>query len=271
MFIFVGMKMNTSLVVSTYNWAEALELVLKSIQVQTHLPDEVIIADDGSTKETKRVIYEFRQGFPNPVTHVWHEDLGNRKAIIMNKAIAKTTSDYIISIDGDVILHPNFVEDHLAMAEKNTYLYGSRVNIQKSKLQEIFQHKTIHFHFFSKGIKKRGRTLRYPFLAKKQKKHSSFSSKMRGCNFSFWRKDFIKVNGYNEEITGWGREDSELVLRMHNAGILAKRLKFAGIVYHMYHPEQSKEFLDRNDKIQQKTIEQKLTFASKGVNQYTEC
>lgn len=271
MFIFVGMKMSTSLVLSTYNWAEALELVLKSIQTQTRLPDEVIIADDGSKEETKQIIGKFIENFPNPVVHVWHEDLGNRKAIIMNKAIAKATSDYIISIDGDVILHPNFVEDHLAIAEKNTYLYGSRVNIQQSKLQELFENKTIHFHFFSKGIKKRGRTLRIPFLAKNQKKHTDYSSKMRGCNFSFWRNDFIKVNGYNEEFSGWGREDSELVLRMHNAGIFAKRLKFAGIVYHIYHREQSKEFLDRNDQIQQKTIEQKLIFAPKGVNQYLEC
>jgi len=268
MFIFVDMKINTSLVLSTYNWPEALALVLKSIANQTQLPDEVIIADDGSKEETKILIDSLKLNFPVPIKHIWHEDDGNRKAIIMNKAIAEATSEYIISIDGDVILHPNFIEDHLMMIEKNVYLYGSRVNIQKSILSELMSTKMINFNFFSKGIKKRGRTIRIPFLAKNQKKHSNYSSKMRGCNFSFWKDDFIKVNGYNEEFSGWGREDSELVLRMHNAGIEAKRLKFAGIVFHIYHNEQSKSFLDRNDKIQEKTIQQKLTFAPKGINQY---
>lgn len=268
MFIFVDIMINTSLVLSTYNWPDALELVLKSIAAQTVLPQEVIIADDGSTSDTKLLIENIQKDFPTVLKHVWHEDEGNRKAKIMNKAIAQAQNEYIISIDGDVILHPNFVEDHLQLAEKDVYLYGSRVNIQESALSSLFQHKSIVFNFFSKGIKKRSRTLHFLSLAKKQKKHANYSSKMRGCNFSFWKSDFIRVNGYNEEFTGWGREDSELVLRMHHAGIYAKRLKFAGIVYHIYHHEQSKSFLDRNDKIQQKTIAEKLSFAEKGINQY---
>ena len=268
MLIFVDMKINTSLVLSTYNWPEALELVLKSIGNQTFLPREVIVADDGSTEETKNLIDSIKQTFPIPIKHIWHEDNGNRKAVIMNKAIAQAENEYIISIDGDVILHPNFVEDHLRIAEKNVYLYGSRVTITKDGLPELYQTKNINFNFLSKGIKKRGRTLRIPLLMETQKKHPNYSSKMRGCNFSFWKSDFIKVNGYNEEFTGWGREDSELVLRMHNAGVEAKRLKYGGIVYHIYHKEQSKSFLDRNDKIQQKTIQQKLTFVKKGINQY---
>ena len=268
MLIFVDMKINTSLVLSTYNWPEALELVLKSIASQTQLPNEVIIADDGSSQETKNLIDAVQKTFPTKLIHIWHEDHGNRKAIIMNKAIARAENEYIISIDGDVILHPNFVADHMALAEKNVYLYGSRVNIQENILSSLFQSKDISFHFFSKGIKKRGRTIHCLSLAKRQHKHPNYSSKMRGCNFSFWKSDFIKVNGYNEEFSGWGREDSELVLRMHHASIYAKRLKFAGIVYHIYHNEQSKSFLDRNDKIQQNTIENKLTFAEKGINQY---
>lgn len=268
MLIFVDMKINTSLVLSTYNWAEALELVLKSIANQSVLPNEVLIADDGSQPSTKNLIDEIKKDFPVPLHHIWHEDKGNRKAVIMNKAIAQAKNEYIISIDGDVILHPHFVKDHLIMAENNVYLYGSRVNIQKDALADLFFLKNISFNFFSKGIKKRGRTLRLPFLAKQQKKHPNYSSKMRGCNFSFWKADFIKVNGYNEEFTGWGREDSELVLRMHHAGIEAKRLKFAGIVYHIYHNEQSKSFLDQNDRIQQYTIQNKLKFADKGINQY---
>ncbi|MCK6608837.1 MAG: glycosyltransferase, partial [Flavobacterium sp.] len=42
-----------SLVTPTYNWPEALELLLLSITKQTVLPNEVIIADDGSKEETR--------------------------------------------------------------------------------------------------------------------------------------------------------------------------------------------------------------------------
>lgn len=263
------MNINATLVLSTFNWPNALELVLKSIAVQTILPQEVIIADDGSNAETKFLIDKFKENFPVKINHIWHEDLGNRKAKIMNMAIAQAKSEYIISIDGDVILHPNFIEDHLSIVEKNVYLYGSRVTINEPALKYLFTQKKINFNFFSQDIKKRFRTIRIPFLSKLQKRHPQYSSKMRGCNFSFWKDDFIKVNGYNEEFTGWGREDSELVIRMANAGIEAKRLKFGGIVYHIYHKEQSKSFLEKNNEIQENTIKNGITFAEIGVNQYT--
>ncbi len=256
----------SSLIISTYNWPEALELVLKSVNHQTQLPDEVIIADDGSKDDTRNLIELLEKDFQIPLKHVWQEDKGNRKSKIMNKAIAVSSYDYIISIDGDVILNENFIKDHLMMVEENVYLYGSRVNIQKSELDRLFNTKNIKFNFFSKGIKKRGRTLRILFLSKFQKKHSNFSSKMRGCNFSFWKNDFIKVNGYNEDIMGWGREDSELVLRMKNAGVEAKRLKFCAIVYHIYHNEQSKSFLEKNNQIQEKTINNKVIYTENGLN-----
>ena len=209
-----------SLVTPTYNWPEALELLLLSIIKQKVLPNEVLIADDGSKEETRLLIERFQKMFPVPLIHVWHEDNGNQKPKIMNKAIAKANYEYIIEIDGDIIMHPNFVEDHLLHAKRGFYLFGSRVNIQKSILEKIFKDKTTYFHFLSKGIKKRGRTLRIPFLMKFAKTYTLRSSKLRGCNMSFWKEDFIKVNGFNEGLVGWGVDDSELIQRMHNLGIV---------------------------------------------------
>ena len=94
------------------------------------------------------------------------------------------------------------------------------------------------------------------------------SSKLRGCNVSFWKDDFIKINGYNENLTGWGKEDSEMVQRLHNIGIKGKRLKFAGIVFHIYHNELSKSRLEINNTIEKETLEKKIKFAEKGINQY---
>lgn len=139
-----------TLVTPTYNWPEALELLLLSIQNQTLLPNEVIIADDGSRQETTDLIKRFQASFPVPLIHVWHEDNGNQKPKIMNKAIAKAKYEYIIEIDGDIIMHKNFVKDHLKYAKKGSYLFGSRVNIQKSILGTIFQKKLFILLFFQK-------------------------------------------------------------------------------------------------------------------------
>lgn len=257
-----------TLVTPTYNWPQALELLLLSITKQTVLPDEVIIADDGSGKETELLIQDFQKTFPVPLLHIWHEDNNNRKPAIMNKAIAAASHEYIIEIDGDIIMEKHFVEDHLKLATRGHYLFGSRVTILKEKLPELFEKKLTHFSFFSRGIKKRGRTLRFPFLMAQAKSTDRRSSKLRGCNMSFWKKDFIAINGFNENLTGWGIDDSEMIQRLHNLGIKGKRLKYGGIAYHIYHKEQPKGHIDVNRKIEEETTLKKLTFIDKGINQY---
>ncbi|MGC6431482.1 MAG: glycosyltransferase family 2 protein [Jejuia sp.] len=257
-----------SLVTPTYNWPEALELLLSSVMHQSVLPNEVIIADDGSTEETKQLIEEFQKDFPVPLHHIWHEDKKNRKPAIMNKAIASSKFDYIIEIDGDIIMHKHFIKDHLSLAKENQFLYGSRVNIQKKHLPNLFKEKQISFNFFSKGIKKRGRTLRIPILANLRKQESTRSSKLRGCNMSFWKKDFVNVNGFNESLVGWGIDDSELIQRMINIGVKGKRLKFKGLAYHIYHNEQSKNDFHINEMIEKQTTEGNATYIENGVDQY---
>lgn len=257
-----------TLVTPTYNWPEALELLLLSVLNQSVLPNEVIIADDGSKEDTKKLIAEFQKSFPIPLVHIWHEDEKNRKPKIMNKAIAVAKSDYIVEIDGDIIMNKYFIQDHLKFATKGHYLFGSRVNIQKSLLPKLFAEKIITFNPFSKGIKKRGRTIRLPLIMNFIKSVDQRSRKLRGCNMSFWRADFIKINGFNESIVGWGMDDSEMIQRLHNIGIKGKRLKHAGIAYHIYHKEQSKNQLEVNNEIEKQATEKKLTFIEQGINQY---
>lgn len=262
------MKPTTALLISTYNWTEALTVVLTSVLKQTILVDEILIADDGSLFETKLIIEEFKKLSSVPIIHFWQEDKGFRKSKILNKAIIGSNVDYIIQVDGDCILHPKFVEDHVASLEKGIYLYGSRVNILPNFVSKVLKQKITYFTIFSKEIKNKTRTIHFRFLANFSKSHYSISSKFRGCNVSFWKSDFIAVNGYNEDYEGWGREDSDLVIRMGNNGIKAKRLKYTGIVYHIYHKINSKHNFELNDKMQNQTIENKVTFIKNGVDKY---
>ncbi len=260
--------MKPSLLISTYNWPEALELVLMSVENQSVGPRELLIADDGSSEKTKQLIDAFAKKSQIPIKHFWHEDKGFRKSKILNKAVAGSTSDYIIQTDGDCIMHKDFVKDHLQMREHNTYLYGSRVNIKEDLLPELFAKGKIEFGFFGKGINKRTRNLRIPLLAGLYGKKQEISSKLRGCNISFWKADFIAVNGYNEEFEGWGREDSELVIRMMNNGVEGRRLRYRGIVYHIWHKVKDQSRFEQNDSLQEKTMAQGSKWCAKGIDQY---
>ena len=262
------MKIRSALIISTYKWPEALSLVLKSVVNQSVLPDEILIADDGSGEATKKVVDQFKDQIQVPVKHIWHEDLGFRKGKILNKAIASAEADYLIEVDGDCIMQRNFIEDHLAFAKKGMFLYGSRVNIQQSFLKELFQKQKIGFHLFSKGIKKRTRALRIPMLSHFFTSNTQLSKKIRGCNISFWKEDIIKVNGYNESIEGWGREDSELIVRVLNNGAEGRRLRYRGIVFHIWHQEKSRDKLEENNEIQKLSQENKMTWCKDGIDKY---
>ncbi len=260
--------MKTSLLISTYNWPEALELVLLSTNNQTEKPDEILIADDGSSEETTNLIKDFQKKSFVPIKHFWHEDKGFRKAIILNKAIAAAKGEYIIQVDGDCILHKDFVRDHKALAQPNVYLFGSRVNIQEKFLPELFASQKIKFSFFDKGIKKRTRNLRVPALSSLYNTTNEVSDKMRGCNVSYWKKEVIAVNGYNEEFEGWGREDSELIIRMMHNGVLGRRLRYRGIVYHIWHEVKDQSRFKINDRLQEKALAEGSKWCGKGIDKY---
>ena len=257
-----------ALLISTYNWPEALNLLLKSIALQEVMPNEILIADDGSKPATKDLIDSYRDKINAPIKHVWHEDNGFRKTIILNKALAKCTSDYIMQVDGDCILHPKFVKDQKEFAQQGFYLYGTRVHLKIKHVQRILEEEKATFSFFNTVLKKRARRLRIPFLAYKAKPHDSVSPKLRGCNMSFWRSDILKINGFNESIQGWGRSDSELAIRLHNIGVKAKRIKFMGFVYHLDHIETDKSRVDMNIGVENKTIKDKIVWAENGLDKY---
>lgn len=258
----------SSLIITTYNWPEALELVLLSVVNQSVLPNEVIIADDGSGIATKELITKYQTNYSIPIIHVWHEDTGFKLAEIRNKAIAKSTSEYIIQIDGDIILHKHFIKNHLEMCEENTFLSGSRVWLNELVSKTAQENKNIHFNYFSKGIRNRLNTFYNPFLMKLFSFYNKKMMKVRGCNMSFWRQDLIAINGYNEDMTGWGREDSEICARLINLNKLKKHIKFGAVEYHQYHKLSSRSELNKNHEILTKTIDENLTFCQNGLNKY---
>ncbi len=261
--------MKTALIITTYNSPKALHLCLKSVLKQYQMPDEIIIADDGSKDDTKNIVGWFIRSNPQiKIIHSWQEDKGFRLSASRNRAIAQTECEYIIIVDGDMIVDTNFVYDHIRCAKKNCYLQGSRVLLSAAYTQKIYA--KMEFSrpfFFSKKMKNSLHSIRLPFLSKCiAYKRSQNLKGVRGCNFSFFRDDFLKVNGFNEDFTTWGREDSEFIARLFHIGVKRKNLKFAAIQYHLYHQEGSSRFF--NDAVLQKTIDSKLKWCKNGVDKY---
>lgn len=251
---------SVSLVVTTYNNEKYLEQVLKSIESLDYLPNEVLIADDGSGKNTANLISKFKQNFPCELRHIWHEDRGFRASAIRNKAINSAKSEYIIIIDGDMVLDRIFILDHLKFAKKNQILQGSRVVLNESQTASIIgggnvcefkSFKSTRNAILSKLIYKSW-AIKLDFFNKKD-----FIKGIRSCNMSFYKSDCMAIGGFNESFIGWGREDSEFVARfLFNGGEL-RRMKFAGIAYHLYHAENSREMLELNHQIYLDTIKNK--------------
>lgn len=226
-----------SLIISTYNWPEALKLCLSSVLRQTVLPSEVIISDDGSDEKTAALIRHFAEKAPFPILHEWHEDRGFRKTIILNKTIQRTSYPYIIQIDGDIFVDPHFIEDHLAMAEEGCFIRGTRALLSAHTTKYLLS--GAKFSFLTKlliDITQPTNALRLPlFIAQLVARRELSGRRVKGCNMAFWKKDLVIVNGYDNTLQGWGHEDEELSWRLVNSGIQKKIVKFSAIAYHLYH------------------------------------
>lgn len=256
-----------SLIVATYNWTAALEVCLLSVKKQVKLPKEVIIADDGSDATTKLLIDRMRVGFPVPLIHIWQEDLGFRKALILNKAIKSACSEYIVQVDGDVILNKHFIADHASVAESGCFVRGTRAHIEQNAVAEVCSQKKTNLNYFYPALIHRFNALRLPQLAFLLEKKSKNSSNVRGSNLAFWKLDFIRVNGYDNDLTGWGHEDEELATRFVHTGLWKKVIKFKCVQFHLYHSPTSYAQKPLHVEALSNTLEQKLETCMNGVAQ----
>lgn len=260
---------DVSLIVTTYNRPLFLELVLKSILSQKVLPREVIIADDGSGKETKNLIDLYAANFPVPLIHSWIPDEGFRLAKSRNVAIAKAKGDYIIIIDGDIVISRHFVQDHLSARCPGHFINGGRARLSKFATEQRCVTLNHKFSPFTIGLKRPLTMIRIPYLYHILK-GAKGTRKIRGCNMSFWKSDIIAINGFEEEIEGWGGEDTELTVRFTNNGI--RRLNITGMApcVHLYHPGDANSSVTRkiNGAIEDEAIRTNKKRANKGIDQY---
>jgi glycosyltransferase involved in cell wall biosynthesis len=223
-----------------------LRLVLAGLEIQTADGFEIIIADDGSSPEVvdqlKTIINESQLA----IKHIWQEDKGFRKNKILNQAILKAESDYIIFIDGDCIPHSEFVREQITNRQKQTALTGRRVNLSERITSKLTPAKVrdgyLEKNFYSviwDGLFGKSYDVEKGFYVKSKIVREFINRKKRGllgCNMSMNKSDLIAVNGFDEryEAPSIG-EDSDLQYRLELNGVHIKSLNNIAVQYHLHH------------------------------------
>jgi glycosyltransferase involved in cell wall biosynthesis len=245
-----------SVIVSTYNREDALHAVLRALSRQSDRNFEIVVADDGSGPATAGVVRAWASRTMLPIKHVWHDDRGFRLADIRNRGIRESAGRYVLFLDGDCIARPNFVAAHRRLAESGWFVTGTRILLSPELTDRILRQ---GLEPESWGLarwlvpRSRGELNRFaPLLSLRLGAMRKFTAQRwrgaRGSNMAFWRADLEKVDGFDASFSGWGREDSDLFIRLIRAGVRRKDGRFATSVLHLWHPEADRSRLAENDR-----------------------
>jgi glycosyltransferase involved in cell wall biosynthesis len=234
-----------SVVITTYNRSDALLAVLAGLVRQTDTDFEVLIADDGSRVEHQTAVLTAPVAEGLRAKHVWHPDVGFTASRIRNRGVAASTGEYIVFLDGDCVPEIDFIAQHKKFSQTGFFVNGSRVLLSPELTTQVLSGRQqicgrsswywLRQRVFGHASKLSG-LLRLPDLPWRNR--AAFSWKgIRSCNFGCWRSDFERVNGFDESFVGWGHEDADFVLRLHNSGVIRKNGFCATEVFHLWHKE----------------------------------
>jgi glycosyltransferase involved in cell wall biosynthesis len=255
-----------ALIINTFNQPDYLSRVLEAVSRQGAPPREVVLADDGSGPETAQVFSDWSAKQDFRTAHAWQKNEGFRRSRILNLAIAQAQSDYLVFLDGDTLPHPQFVADHGALATPGCFIQGHRALIGKNAAVEFgkngLDRRRALLSFQLRGW---ANAFRWP-MPLRLPRHNVRG--IRGCNLGIWRADLLRVNGYNEAFTGWGREDAELAARLMNSGVRRVNARGWALCYHLWHPPASRSGLNTNDELLAATIRERRRRCDLGLDQH---
>ncbi|HTP03566.1 MAG TPA: glycosyltransferase [Nitrospirota bacterium] len=251
--------MRISVIVPTYNRPKALKLCLLSLALQSIMPYEILIADDGSTAETRATVLEMQEKLKHafPVKHIWHEDIGFRKPKILNETVRQSSGDYLIFIDGDCMAHRHFIRSHVENSSPEAILSGKRVEIGKELTMLLLDRGTILNSFnlrllWDAAMSRSRKVEEAVMIRNRYLRHMTHRDRITddgiwGCNFSLYKNLFIAVNGCDEDFLDGSIEDNDLGIRVLNQGKQVRSVRGLAIIFHLWH-DSSWSF--ENDKYQ---------------------
>jgi len=245
-----------SVIVTTYNRADALEAVLRSLARQTDQDFEVVVADDGSTAATAQLIDAWKAKVGHRLEHVWHADRGFRAAEIRNRAILAARGAYCVFLDGDCLARPDFVAIHRHLAEPGWFVTGNRILLSRELTAQVLRENLSPEAWsfagwiaerWRGGVNRLSALLRLPLGPLRRLRRHAWCG-ARSCNLAIWRADLDRVDGFDADYSGWGKEDSDIIVRLLHAGVRRKDGTFATGVIHLWHAEFDRSLLPENER-----------------------
>ncbi len=269
------MSPQASLIITTYEMPRHLELVCAGLSRQTSQDFEVIFCDDGSGPETRKVIDQFAASVKIPTQIVWQEHQGFRKCRILNQALRKTRGNTLIFLDGDCVPHRDYVLDHLSMQEEGFYLAGRRVELGPKISSRItpewvkagyfdWPHPSLIYSAMAGDSEFLNRTVRVTSPRLRAALGMNRVVDMKGCNYSVPRKVMEALNGFDESYEGYGREDTDVEIRLQNFGLKIKSMKGLALQFHVWHPR--REFTPSNEDLLDEVKTSRRVVAVKGLS-----
>ena len=265
-----------SVVITTHNRPEALEAVVLACFDQDDKNFELIIADDGSTANTRECIERLRALAPVPLQHVWQPDQGFRAAMVRNRGTLAAQGDYIVFLDGDCIPQRDFIARHRQLAQPGHLVSGSRVLLSAGLTARVLARQVrlapmglldkLRYRLAGDINKLPQLLLRWPDLGRARRRFSW--RRIKGCNLGVWRADLERVNGFDELFFGWGYEDADLVVRLFHAGIMRKDGAYATEVFHLWHSEAPRDRADSNRRLVLERAANQTIQATRGLREH---
>jgi glycosyltransferase involved in cell wall biosynthesis len=263
-----------SVILTTFDRADALAAVLRSLSRQSDPEFEVVVADDGSGPATAALIEQWKPRLGKALNSVWHEHRGFRAGEIRNRAIRQSRGDYVVFLDGDCLARPDFIASHRKLAEPGWFVTGNRALLAKTLTDAVLSRKLEPEHWgmadwlghrVNGGLNRLAPLLRLP-LGPLRKNRSRAWEGARSCNLAVWRSDLEHVDGFDASFSGWGKEDSDLLVRLLHAGLQRKDGAYATGVLHLWHAAADRSYLAENEQRLARVIEGRRTRADRGIS-----
>jgi len=223
-----------AVIITTFERPEHLRRSLASIAAQDRVIGgfELIVCDDGSQDGTAQLVTDFAADVDFPVSFLTHPHSGFQPGRCRNDGVRSSVAPYLVFCDGDCVLPPDHLAAHAAAGRRRTVLLGEPCYLNETQSGRVSERK-IRSGNLSVVIP---RSVRLRLAISAWLHRSAKRRKIYSGFFSLWREDFERINGFDEEFTGWGCEDDDLGLRLSRSGVRSASIMKLTRSFHLWHP-----------------------------------
>jgi glycosyltransferase involved in cell wall biosynthesis len=229
-----------SVIVSTFERPGHLERCLASLgrQVGVEGRFEVIVTDDGSTDHTAEVVEQFAKQAPFAVRFVTQPHEGFQPGRARNNGVRASSAPYLVFTDGDCVLPPDYLQQHLAARRPGAAYCGDAVWLSEAASRDVTLAAIRSGKFLQAVSSAAHRRLRWRAFKSLAYQTLGHSHKPRtvACNMAVYRADFVAINGFDESFVGWGCEDDDVGIRLRRSGVRVRTSLHRTHAIHIWHP-----------------------------------